>query len=66
MEVRDIEARNTGVMDIEIMDIVARDIEVTVKGITDITTDLATGETIVTIHLIIRQEKSMQLFSLLR
>lgn len=66
MEVRDIEARNTGVMDIEIMDIVARDIEVTVKSITDITTDLATGETIVTIHLIIRQEKSMQLFSLLR
>ena len=48
------EARNTGAVDIEIMDITARDTRVMVKGITDITTDLATGETIVTIHLIIR------------
>lgn len=60
------EARNTGAVDIEIMDITARDTGVTVKDISDITTDPATGETIATIHLIIRQEKSMQLFSLLQ
>jgi len=54
MEVRDMEVRNTGAVDLEIMDIAARDTGVTVKDITDITTDPATGETIVTIHLIIR------------
>jgi hypothetical protein len=39
------------VRDIEIMEIGVKDIEVKVKGITDITMDIETGETGITIHL---------------
>lgn len=45
-------------MAIEIMDIETRDIEVSVKGITNITMDIETGENGVTIHLMNRKSQA--------
>jgi hypothetical protein len=45
MVVRDIEAMDTGITDIEITGIVNRDIGVIVTGITDIMMETETGET---------------------
>jgi uncharacterized protein YerC len=53
-------------MNIEITDMVTRDTVVMVIGQGDITAEIETGETGITIHLIIREKRSLQLFSLRR
>lgn len=60
------EVRVTEVTEMEITDMVTRDTVVMVTGLADITADIETGETGITIHLIIREKKSLQLVSLLR
>ena len=54
IEDRDIETTDTLTRDTEITDIITRDTGVMVTGIADIGTAIETGETGITIHLIIR------------